>query len=176
MPDTLSDASATPAAGGALAPEAAPALPSPLADISSGQVAAVSLPPITGGKTTPLDEFILSNFESLHVRGVDYYESSDGQHSVFFNPKMIKEPELEAADKAGTLFEIAPLLDPSQPQGAAPEAPQGAAPAPAAPRGALSGATVAPDSALKSARLSNSAPAPQNAPNSVPGQLGRRAI
>lgn len=167
MPGPLENASVSPA-------PAAPAVPSPFADVLAGQIPAVSLAPITGQKTDPAQEFVVTHLDELSEAGLDYHETPDN-HSVMFNPKKISAKEIDEADKAGKLFEIAPLVtDLKLPGMAAPA--EASEATPAAAGGVLSGASVPTDGKLKTARLRNVAPAPTTAPNPVPGVLGKRAI
>jgi len=169
-------------AGASVAPqnapaEAAPSIPSPFVDIVEGKVPGVTLPPINDGQMSPAQEFVVSNFNALMDAGLDYYEFEDTAESVIFNPQKISEQQLKEAREAGTLGELLPLASDLAPLGQpadAGAAPQG--PAPSASPAPLAGMTVAPNKSMETARLRNVAPAPKNAPNPVPNQLGRRAI
>lgn len=168
-------------AGASVAPqtvpaEAAPSLPSPFLDVSEGKVPGVTLPPINDGQMNPVQEFVVSNFNAVMDAGLDYYEFEDTAESVIFNPQKITEKELQAARDAGTLYEIAPVVQDLAPIGQPAPAAADSIQAPAAASAPLSGATVTPNRSLETARLKNVAPAPKNAPNPVPNQLGRRAI
>lgn len=121
MPDTLATSSAAPAA----TPAAAPQFPSPFADVAAGTVPAISLAPIENRKTDEAQEFAVQNLDALKDAGVEYFELSDA-HSVFFNPAKISLEQIEAADKVGKLFEVAPLAKTLTPVATA------AAPAPVA--------------------------------------------
>jgi hypothetical protein len=160
--------------------EMAPAeleIPSPLADVVAGSIPGVTLPPIEG-QPTPLQEFVVANFQRLNESGLEYFELPD-LSSVVYNPDVITEADLPAAAEDGSLAQITPLAADFGPIAApapAAGAPPAAVAAPPQASGALSGARVAPDRKLETARLKNAAPAPRAAPNPVVGQLAKRAI
>lgn len=156
------------------APEAAPSLPSPFLDVSEGKVPGVLLPPINDGQMSPAQEFVVSNFNTLMDSGLDYYEREDTAESVIFNPKKITEKQIQEAWEAGALADLIPVVQDLAPVGQ--PAAAGEIQAPASASAPLSGATVSPNRSLETARLKNVSPAPKNAPNPVPNQLGRRAI
>lgn len=188
MPDTLSNAAIDPNAApatSALAPAAAPALaqlPSPIADVHAGTIAAISLAPITGRKTDPLQEFVVQNLDEISAAGVDYHELPD-KHSVLYNPTKVTPEQLDTADKAGKLFELAPL---ARELGALPTGPAAQSPQDGQP--ALSTASAGPASApasasapsggskkLQTARLRNMASATIGTSDPL-GSLSQRAV
>jgi hypothetical protein len=87
----------------------APGIPSPFDDVAAGKIPAVTLAPIEGRQTDPAQEYIVQNFDKLPDLGLEYVELSKS-HSVVFNPKETSAEELQAADKAGKLFDVAPLV------------------------------------------------------------------
>lgn len=176
MPALLASETVAPAPSAPLAPDGAPApaaFPSPFSEVISGALPAVSLAPISDRKTDPAQEFVVSNLDELTAAGLDYHELKDN-HSVLFNPAKITAAQLDEADKAGKLFEIAPLVHDLAAPGGAAEAPVSAPPGAGPLAGATAGAPV--NRALQTDRLAGLAPAPTGAPNPVPGQLARRAI
>jgi len=177
MPDALANATV----GGPAAPEAAPAapqLPSPFSDVLAGTVPAVSLAPIHGRKTDPAQEFVVQNMDELAQAGIDYHELPD-HHSVLFNPAKISSEQLDSADKAGKLFDVAPLVTKlGASTGAnADLAPAGASPAQPVSGPALAGATATGpvEGKLKSARL-RAAAAPAIGAGDPVSALSKRAV
>jgi hypothetical protein len=187
----LSDAVASPLpAPTAPAAPAAPEFPSPFLDVVQGSVLGVTIPAIEG-QTNELQEFVVQNFTQLQDAGLDYIELPDMQ-SVFFNPQVISEKDIQAAAEAGTLGQIAPLVEqlgapPVIPTAEpAPQEGPAAAPPPAnAGLGVLAGVGVAPAGAspgntskkLETTRLKNAAPPKPNTANAGPvPMLQRRAV
>lgn len=156
---------------------AAPSLPSPFADIASGAMPAITLAPIEDQKTDPAQEFTVANFDALAAAGIEYHEIPESSESVLFNPSKVTPEQINEAYAAGKLHELAPVVRDLAGVGTT-VAPEGAGAPTATQSGPLAGATAgAPtDGALKTARLRNVAPAPQNAPNPVPGQLAKRSF
>lgn len=180
MANELASAQVSPQAAPQAEPPAGSGFPSPLADVEAGSVPAISMAPIREGKMDEIQKFTVENFDAILQSGLEYHDLPDA-HSVLFNPKLISIEQIEAADKAGKLFEVAPLAKglgtPATAQAPSAEA----QPAPAASNaGPLSGATVsAPvpaNKGLESARIKASRPAPATGSNPVPNQLGRRAL
>lgn len=188
MPSPLANETVSPTPAAPEAPRA-PTLPSPFLDVASGQVPAVSVPPIVGSTYTEAQKFLVENFDKVLDAGIDYAEL-DGDISVFYNPKLLTEKEIKAAASSGKLPELAPPVDklgapPSAPAPAAsPGAPAAAAqPANPAP-GPLAGMTVTPsaggpqiDRKVQSARLANTKAPKPDAPGAGPlPALQKRAL
>ncbi len=171
----LATASASPAPAAAAGGE----LPSPIADVVAGAVPGFALPPIEGGQPSPVQAFVVEQFQALQDLGLDYLELPD-LTSVVFNPDVISEEDLQAAADAGTLPQIAPFATELGQPVAAP------APAGASEAGPLATATVTPagagnapvrtDKRLETARIKNVTPPKPATPNPVVGQLAKRAI
>ena len=101
----------TPAAEGE-----APSLPDELINIPAIQALTAGSPAAT---SAPLKEFagreegklIAKNKDALLKAGFGLYKSLSGDVGVLFNQFYISAPEIQAADKAGTLDKIAPPFD-----------------------------------------------------------------
>jgi hypothetical protein len=85
-------------------------MPSPLAEVQQGIIAAITLAPVEGSTTDALQEFVIQNIDELCAAGIDYHELANSNHSVLFNPSKITSSQIDAAQKAGKLFEVAPLM------------------------------------------------------------------
>jgi hypothetical protein len=150
---------------------AAPAIPSPFADVAQGSVPAVALAPIEGDKTDPAQKYAVENLESLAKAGIEYHEIADTAESVFFNPAKLSVEQIEEAYKAGKLHEIAPLVTDLAPV-AGPAPAEGELSAPAAGSAPLAGSTAG-SGALQGVRLKNATAPVKNGPV---GALSKRAI
>ena len=84
-------------------------LPRPFADIVAGTLPAVSLAPIVHRQTDEAQEYVVSNFIQLGEAGLGYHELKSN-HSVLFNPTKISTEQIDAAEEAGKLYEVAPLV------------------------------------------------------------------
>ena len=118
-------AAAAPAVEPTLAPQAsAPEPAGPPDDVSlppeliavpavqallAGSPAAVSAP-IAGFEKTPEGKAIVQNKDTLMNMGLAFYRSLSGDLGVVFNQMKLPGAELQAADKAGKLLEIAPPI------------------------------------------------------------------
>lgn len=154
-------AAAAPDPGSAPAPAAPAGLPSPFADVVAGSIPAVLVPPIgPHGKPDPVQEFAANNFSDLLQAGLSWHETKD-QAVVLFNPKLISEAKVIAADKAGTLSKIAQPVTSLQAPGGPPAAPDATLADPAA-----AAAAPAPDAGPLAA-----APAPMPASGGVPASV-----
>lgn len=190
MPDTLANAAVlavdpSAAPGQPLAPPAptpVARLPSPISDVQSGSVPAISLAPIQGKKTDPLQEFVVQNLDEISAAGVDYHELPD-HHSVLFNPAKITPAQIDAADKAGKLFEVAPLARALGPLNVATETGSQAAQMPPPGQPALSMSAAAPTGTvhsgggkkLQTARLKTAAASVVGSSDPL-GSLSQRAV
>lgn len=192
MSPALADATVSPPeAAPAPAGTPAPAFPSPFLDVLEGKVPGVTVPPLQPGQENEVQNYAVEHFTDL-AEVLEYTELPD-MRSVFYNPQLVNEKDIQAAAEQGTLDSIAPLAvelgaPPSAPQ-AAPAAqgvPQeGPAPA-AAPQtagpGPLAGMSVAPaggppaNRTLERARLRNAAPPPANTPGGPIPVLQRRPM
>jgi hypothetical protein len=76
----------------------------------AGSPAAVSAP-IAGFEKTPEGLAIVQNKDTLLNMGISFYRSLSGDLGVVFNQMKLSGPELQAADKAGKLLEVAPPLN-----------------------------------------------------------------
>lgn len=173
----LADATAAPAPASAFQP-----IP-PFSDVIAGNLPAVSLPPIVGRKTDPLQEYLISNYDDMANSGLEMHETPDA-FTVLFNPKLITAAAIDKADKEGRLQEVAPFAQDLLQQGGAAPAQQAAppaAPAPA-PAPALTASPAAPvagtNKRLQGVRLDNLAKlqTKSRAPNSPVDQISRRPI
>lgn len=188
----LAGMSAAPAPEAPAAAPADPGLPHPLSEVASGALPAISLAPVRRSEPMdPAQEFVVQNFEQLGTV-LDYHEFSDGT-SVLFNPEKIGEKDLEKAQKAGKLYEVAPLTRSLGDSGAtaavsAPAPAQGElAPTASAP---LSGAVAAPgpsgsspgtsgapmDRRLQGVRLKNAAAVKPGTLNPTTATLSKRPV
>lgn len=131
-----------------------PAVPEPLNLVVAGQVPAVPLPPAQpGAPLDPAQEFVVSNFDSLPQLGLGAFEASD-LTTVVYNPNMVNEQALAAADKAGQLPQFLQSL--AQPQ-------QDSAPAPQSGPGVIAQtrAEQRPQMPVQTAPAAPSMPAPK---------------
>lgn len=179
----LPDASAANSAP--VAPAAAPAaalaaeqgpLPSPFLDVVQGKLPAVVLPPISKGTNPPPEvSFAVQNFDTLLKAGLDYYETKHSD-TVLFNPKLLTEDQVKAAEKAGKLQEL------TKPVEAAPALAEAAPAAAAAPVAAPAAVAAAPAPSKPAQRARLAALTPPSAkggaikPNPIPDKLAKRAI
>lgn len=76
----------------------------------AGQPAAVSAS-ITEFAKRPEGKLIQQNKDGLLKAGINLYRGLDGDTGVVFNQAYLSGPELQAADKAGQLSQIAPPFD-----------------------------------------------------------------
>lgn len=104
----------------ATAPQPAPAPEGGGADISpelvqipviqgllAGEPAAVSVP-IAEFDAMPEGKLITQNKDSLMNAGIGFYRSLGGDLGAMFNRMFVSDSEIQAADKAGKLLELAP--------------------------------------------------------------------
>lgn len=112
-----------------------------LQGLMSGQPPAVSVA-LKGFGNRPEARLITDNKRQLQEAGLGFYRALDGTTGVIFNSLYVKPQDIQAADKAGRLTELAPSFDevnsavlqagPDNPvmrMGAVPGGPAGAAPA-----------------------------------------------
>lgn len=76
----------------------------------AGQPAAVSAS-ITDFAKRPEGKLIQQNKDALMKAGINLYRGLDGDTGVVFNQAYLSGPELQAADKAGQLTQVAPPFD-----------------------------------------------------------------
>lgn len=76
----------------------------------AGQPAAISAS-IADFAKRPEGKLIQQNKDGLLKAGISLYRSLDGDTGVVFNQAFLSGPELQAADKAGQLAQIAPSFD-----------------------------------------------------------------
>lgn len=62
------------------------------------------------GSGSPVIEAIPKHFKELADAGIGFYQSKDGVLAVMYNSQFISPEELEKADEAGTLTEVAEPL------------------------------------------------------------------
>jgi hypothetical protein len=138
--------------------------------LMSGQPPAVAMP-LKDFSNRPEAQIIAGNKDQLQQAGIGFYRALDGNTGVIFNSLYVKPADIQAADKAGRLAEIAPSFDdvngavlqagqdnPVLKMGSVPGGPAGVAPAPPQmgsripPTSGLSGAA---EKKITSARLKN---------------------
>jgi hypothetical protein len=150
------------------APEAA-AFPPPIPQLTSGEIPAILVPPITEQlMADPRVESLLLLFPQMKELGLDYYEAQSAE-TVIYNPDLISESDLVEAEQNGTLAQLAmPIMEPEEAMGEAPMA------GPLAGAGASSGASAR----LADDRVQNMEPPRVSPiqPNPLGDQLGRRAM
>jgi hypothetical protein len=67
--------------------------------------------PIKGSEKRPEAKLVMDNKDALMQAGIGLYRSLGGDLGVLFNQMYIHPAELQAADKAGKLLEVAPPID-----------------------------------------------------------------
>lgn len=153
-------------------PEDVLALPE-FSGLLEGKPAAVLVPK---GFKSPETDVIMAHSKELANAGFGFYPSADGKTSVFFNTQYLSPEDLQKADAAGKLAEIATPFEelkasfdsvtggtPAPEAGAAPAAAPAALPAPAAP---------SLDKKLATARIKNVAPgSPTSGPSPGSGRI-----
>jgi hypothetical protein len=165
----------TPEVTPAVAPEeTAPALPPELLKLPSVQVLLAGSPPALSAdiktyQNKPESKLIAKNKDVLLDAGFNFYRSLDGVYGVMFNQMHITPDEIKAADQAGQLLTVAPLVDQVE-RGL--NQTQVAEPTPTSvPPTSASGGSL-PASAqrdLMSARVSNMQPGPPASTGAKPG-------
>lgn len=104
----------------AVAPESAPAqtagLPEELLQVPAIQAVVAGAPPAVSGTIAdfskrPEGKLIAANKEPLKQAGMGFYRSLGGDLGVIFNRFYISDQEIQEADKAGTLSQIAPPFE-----------------------------------------------------------------
>jgi hypothetical protein len=96
--------------------EGTPALPPELLKLPSVQVLLAGSPPalsaeIKSYQAKPEAKLIAKNKDTLLDAGFNFYRSLDGVYGVMFNQMHITPDEIKAADQAGQLLTVAPLVD-----------------------------------------------------------------
>lgn len=76
----------------------------------AGQPAAISASIVEFGKR-PEGKLIQQNKDGLMKAGINLYRGLDGDTGVIFNQAYLSGSELQAADKAGQLSQVAPQFD-----------------------------------------------------------------
>lgn len=102
-------------AAGAPAPAEQPTFPPEVLQIPAFQALFAGQPPAVSGSMKEMDKSpeadVLRKHKALLMEaGIGLYRSQQGDIGVIFNQFYISPQELQAADKAGTLVEIAPSI------------------------------------------------------------------
>jgi hypothetical protein len=136
--------------------------------IMAGQPPAVSVNLKTFA-TNPIAALIAQNKDGLMKAGIGFYQSLSGDLGAIFNQMYIHPQDVQAADKAGKLLQIAPPFDSLNAQVA-----QSGADNPVLKVGSMPGGPAQP--AIKAPPQSNSggamAPAPAAPPSATPAAAG----
>jgi hypothetical protein len=148
--------------------EAASALPPELLKLPSVQVLLAGSPPALSAdiktyQNKPEAKLIAKNKDTLLDAGFNFYRSLDGVYGVMFNQMHITPDEIKAADQAGQLLTVAPLVDQIE-QGL--NQTQPAAPAPTSVPPASTGAAQRD---VMAARVKNMQPGPPATTGAKPG-------
>lgn len=96
--------------------EQAPSLPPDLLQVPAMQALVAGSPPAVSGtiadfQKRPEGKLIAANKEPLMKAGIGFYRSLGGDLGVLFNRFYISDQEIQEADKAGTLSQIAPPFE-----------------------------------------------------------------
>jgi hypothetical protein len=91
-------------------------IPEEVLQIPAMQALMAGAPPAVSAKISdynnrPEGKLIAEAKEPLMKSGIGFYKSLSGEYGVLFNSLRINPQDIQAADKAGQLLEIAPLMD-----------------------------------------------------------------
>lgn len=100
----------------AASPEGGGSLPDELLQVPAMQAVLAGQPPAFSANlkqfgANPVAQLIAQNKDSLMKAGMGFYQSLSGDLGVMFNQFYIHPEDIQAADKAGRLPEIAPPFD-----------------------------------------------------------------
>lgn len=93
-----------------MTPSPTSSAPAPISSLLSGEIPALTVPPVRGMSDDPAISFLQNNFTMLADQGgIDFLDTDDGS-TVIFNPQVISRAEIEAAQAEGTLAQLAPPI------------------------------------------------------------------
>ncbi|NBW10111.1 MAG: hypothetical protein EBR82_18995 [Caulobacteraceae bacterium] len=191
----LADPSAVPAQ---IQEQAVPELPPAFAPVATGEVPAISLPPVDpNALLLPEQQFIVDNYEKLPALGLGAFEAQDST-TIIYNTSVLDESTLSQAEQEGRLPELlaGPEATPAdQTQQGAPMSPENPAAvaqtradqrpsmpvqtAPAVPSMPAPKMLAGTANLLAKARVRNMGAGPQQAgikPNPLSGTVAKRPV